>query len=84
MFRPMYRKFKPPFFCSEQYRRTGESSIPFLFDENLGVAFAGLDGAAVGGARSVSDRTARSNSDRAAAMACVGNRFRLLSRLAPS
>ena len=40
MFRPMYRKFKPPFFCSEQYRRTGESSIPFLFDENPGVAFA--------------------------------------------
>ena len=68
MLRPMYRKFKPPFFCSEQYRRTGES-IPFLFDENPGVAFAGLDGAAVGGARSVSDRTARSNSARAAAMA---------------
>jgi hypothetical protein len=45
----MYRKFKPPFFRSEQYRRTGESSIPFLFDENPGVAFAGLDGAAVGG-----------------------------------
>ncbi len=37
----MYRKFKPPFFWPEQYRRTGELSIFFLFDENPGVAFAG-------------------------------------------
>jgi len=37
-------KFKPPFFWPEQYRQTGELSIFFLFDENPGVAFAGLDG----------------------------------------
>jgi len=54
-------KFKPPFFWPEQYRRTGELSIFFLFDENPGVAFAGLDGTAVGGAQTFSDRTARSS-----------------------
>jgi len=51
----MYRKFKPRLFWPEQYRRTGELSIAFLFDENPGVASAGL-----GGAQSVPDRTARS------------------------
>jgi hypothetical protein len=44
----MYRKFKPPFFL--QYRQAWELSIPFLLDENLGVASAGLGGAAVGDA----------------------------------
>jgi hypothetical protein len=53
-------------------------SISFLFDEDRGVASAGLGDAAVGGALSVSDRTARSNSERAAPSASVGNRFRLL------
>jgi hypothetical protein len=33
-------------------------SIGFLFEENPGVASAGLSGAAVGGARSVPDRAA--------------------------
>jgi len=37
------------FFWPEQYRRTGELSIAFLFDENLVVASAGLIGAAVAG-----------------------------------
>ena len=43
-----------------------------------GVASAGLGDAAVGGALSVPDRTARSNSERAVSSASVGNRFRLL------
>ena len=42
-------------------------SIVFLFDENPDVASAGSGGAVVGGARSVPDRAARSNSERAAA-----------------
>jgi len=54
------------FFWPEQYRRTGGMSIVFLFDENPDVASAGSGGAAVGGARSVPDRAARSNSERAA------------------
>jgi hypothetical protein len=63
------------FFWPEQYRRTGGMSIVFLFDENPDVASAGSGGAAVGGARSVPDHAARSNSERAAPSACVGNRF---------
>ena len=50
-------------------------SIVFLFDENPDVASAGSGGAAVGGARSVPDHAARSNSERAAPSARVGNRF---------
>ena len=50
-------------------------SIVFLFDENSDVASAGSGGAAVGGARSVPDHAARSNSERAAPSARVGNRF---------
>jgi hypothetical protein len=47
----MYRKFKPPFFFwPQQYRQAWELSIPFLLDENLGVASAGLGSAAVGDA----------------------------------
>ena len=53
-------------------------SIVFLFDENPDVASAGSGGAAVGGARSVPDHAARSNSERAAPSACVGSGFRLL------
>ncbi len=53
-------------------------SIVFLFDENPDVASAGSGGAAVGGARSVPDHAARSNSERAAPSACVGNRFSAL------
>jgi hypothetical protein len=64
-----------PFFWPEQYRRTGRMSIVFLFDENPDVASAGSGGAAVGGARSVPDHSARSNSERAAPSARVGNRF---------
>ena len=52
-------------------------SISFLFDENRGVASAGLGDAVVGGALSVPDRT-RSNSERAVPSASVRNRFRLL------
>jgi hypothetical protein len=63
------------FFWPEQYRRTGGMSIVFLFDENPDVASAGSGGAAVGGARSIPDRAARSNSERAAPSACVGRRF---------
>ena len=63
------------FFWPEQYRRTGRMSIVFLFDENPDVASAGSGGAAVGGARSVPDHAARSNSERAAPSARVGNRF---------
>ena len=69
----MYRKFKPPFFWPVQYRWTGELSIAFLFEEYPGVASAGSGDAAVGGARSVPDRTARSNPERAAPSACGGN-----------
>ena len=50
-------------------------SIVFLVDENPDVASAGLGGAALGGARSVPDRAARSNSERATPSAPVGNRF---------
>src|SRR5499433_3547350 len=63
------------FFWPEQYRRTGRMSIVFLFDENPDVASAGSGGAGVGGARSVPDHAARSNSERAAPSARVGNRF---------
>ena len=63
------------FFWPELYRRTGGMSIVFLFDENPDVASAGSGGAAVGGARSVPDHAARSNSERAAPSARVGNRF---------
>jgi hypothetical protein len=49
-------------------------SIVFLFDENPDVASAGSGGAAVGGARSVPDHAARSNSERAAPSAHVGRR----------
>jgi hypothetical protein len=63
------------FFWPEQYRRTGGMSIVFLFDENPDIASAGLGGAAVGDARSVPDHAARSNSERAAPSARVGNRF---------
>ena len=58
-------------------------SIVFLFDENPDVASAGSGGAAVGGARSVPDHAARSNSERAAPSARVGNRFRLLRLSGP-
>ena len=47
-------------------RQPGELSIVFLVDENPNVASAGLGGVVVGGARSVPDRAARSNSERAA------------------
>ena len=50
-------------------------SIVFLFDENPDVALACSGGAAVGGVRSVPDHAARSNSERAAPSARVGNRF---------
>jgi hypothetical protein len=50
-------------------------SIVFLFDENPDVASAGLGGVVVGGARSVPDHAARSNSERAAPSARVGKRF---------
>ncbi len=40
----LYRRFKPPFFWPEQYRRTGGMSIVFLFDENPDVASAGSGG----------------------------------------
>ena len=50
-------------------------SIVFLFDENPDVASAGLGGVVVGGARSVPDRAARSNSERAAPSVSVGKRF---------
>ena len=53
----------------------GELSIVFLVDENPNVASAGSGGVVVGGARSVPDRAARSNSERAVPSACVGKRF---------
>ena len=46
-----------------------------MSSENPDVASAGSGGAAVGGARSVSDHAARSNSERAAPSARVGKRF---------
>jgi len=47
-------------------------SISFLFDENRGVASAGLGDAVVGGALSVPDRTARSTqSERLRRLACA-------------
>src|SRR5262249_35265708 len=63
------------FFSPEQYRRTGGMSIVFLFDENPDVASAGSGGAAVGGARSVPDHAARTQSERRGPAASVGNRF---------
>jgi hypothetical protein len=47
----MYRKFKPPFFCPELYRRTREPSSARAFSENPGVASDGSGGVVVGGAR---------------------------------
>ena len=71
----LYRKFKPPFFLARAISPDRGLSIVFLFDENPDVASAGSGGAAVGGARSVPDHAARSNSERAAPSARVGNRF---------
>jgi hypothetical protein len=42
LYRYLYRKFKPPFFWPEPYRRTGELSISFLSDENPNVCFGWL------------------------------------------
>jgi hypothetical protein len=74
-FAMLYRKFKQTFFRSELYRQPGELSIVFLVDENPNVASDGSGGVVVGSERSVPDHTARSNSERAAPSACVGNRF---------
>jgi hypothetical protein len=63
----MYRKFKPPFFCPELYRRTREPSSARAFNENPGVASDGSGDAAVRSARLARRRCARSNSERAAA-----------------
>src|SRR5262245_8550262 len=63
------------FFWPELYRRIGEMSIAFLFNENPGFAFAGSGGAAVGEGREVFRIAARSNSERAAPSASIGNRF---------
>jgi hypothetical protein len=76
-----YRKFKPPFFWPEQYRRTGEMSISFLFDKIPDFASAGLGGATVGGARFVRYRAARSHAQRAAPSVAFSSRFRLSDRL---
>src|SRR5262245_17677316 len=57
----MYRKFKPPFFLARAISPDRGVVKPF-FDENPNVASAGLGGVVVGGARSVADRAARSNS----------------------
>src|SRR5215475_15288713 len=75
LFRGQHGILNHLFFWPEQYRRTGGMSIVFLFDENPDVASAGSGGAAVGGARSVPDHAARSNSERPAPSARVGNRF---------
>ena len=69
------------FFCPELYRRTREPSSARAFSENPGVALDGSGDAAVGSARLARRRGARSNSERPAPSAWVGNRFGLLSRL---
>ena len=51
--RRTYRKFTPPFFSGELYRRTRELSISFLFDENPVVTSVGSVDAPVGGMRSI-------------------------------
>src|SRR5499425_664571 len=53
----------------------GGMSIPFLLDENPTVLPVGSPRERSGGARKVPYRAARSNSERAAAKDCVGNRF---------
>jgi hypothetical protein len=63
------------FFCPELYRRTREPSSARAFSENPGVASNGSGDAAVGSARWARRRCARSNSERAAPSARVGNRF---------
>ena len=50
-------------------------SIVFLFDENPDVASAGSAGEQAGGAQEVPYGAVRSNSERAAPSARVGNRF---------
>jgi hypothetical protein len=71
----LYRKFKQPFFLIGAISPARRLVNVFLVDENPDVASAGSGGAAVGGARSVPDHAARSNSERAAPSAHVGNRF---------
>ena len=51
--RRTYRKFKPPFFSGELYRRTRELSISFLFDENPVVTSVDSVDTPVGGVRSI-------------------------------
>src|SRR5215467_10786743 len=70
-----YRKFKQPFFLIGAISPARRVVNRLSVDENPNVALACLGGVVVGGARSVPDRAARSNSERAAPSACVGNRF---------
>src|SRR5262250_3404196 len=70
-----YRKFKQPFFLIGAISPARRVVNRLSVDENPNVALAGLGGVVVGGARSVPDRPAHSNSERAAPSACVGKRF---------
>src|SRR5215469_833214 len=77
--RTLYRKFKQPFFLTEIYSAVPPSvSIVEELNEkseNRGFAPASSGGAVAGSARLARRRAARSNSERAAAKDCVGNRF---------
>lgn len=74
-----YRNCNPPFFSDRSYiAQPVALSIVFPFDENRGSASAGLGGAAVGNARIVPDRAARSHLERAHPSARVGKWFELL------
>src|SRR5262249_15708495 len=70
-----YRKFKQPFFLIGAISPARRVVNRLSVDENPNVALACLGGVVVGGARSVPDRAARSNSERAGPSACVGRRF---------
>src|SRR5215470_15650666 len=77
--RTLYRKFKQPFFLTEIYSAEppSVSIVKELSEksENRGFAPASSGGAVAGSARLARRRAARSNSERAAAKDCVGNRF---------
>src|ERR687897_377701 len=78
----MDRKFKPPFFSGGDIAPNGRACQAHKSWVKIAVLLRLVPAAQLlGSARLARRRAARSNSERAAAMACVGNRFRLSGRL---
>src|ERR671919_305497 len=78
----MDRKFKPPFFSGGDIAPNCRACQAHKSWVKIAVLLRLVPAAQLlGSARLARRRAARSNSERAAAMDCVGNRFRLSGRL---